>query len=252
MGKTTIGKGRPGMKQFNHFIFDVDGTLTPSRGKIDPGFNHFLLEFAKRNRMYLVTGSDKPKTVEQVGEDLYNSCHTVYNCSGNDVWQSNKNVYTNDWTLPKPANKWLKQQLDDSNFELRTGLHFEHRTGMVNFSIVGRNASKEERAEYVKWDNKSNERKQIAREFNKLFPKLKARPGAETGIDIYPSKCDGSQIMRDFYARDVLYFFGDRMDPQGNDYPLAQMICSGAPIAVDSWKDTYDKLLMLRVLGIAK
>ena len=51
----------------NHFIFDVDGTLTPSRGEINPAFKAFLMEFAQRNKVYLVTGSDKPKTVEQIG-----------------------------------------------------------------------------------------------------------------------------------------------------------------------------------------
>ena len=45
---------------------------------------------------------------------------------------------------------------------------------------------------------------------------------------------------------------GDRMDPAGNDYPLAQEIDKGAAISVNGWKDTYDKLLMLRVLGIAR
>ena len=236
----------------NHFIFDVDGTLTPSRGEINPGFKQFLIEFALRNKVYLVTGSDKPKTVEQIGEDLYNRCHTVYNCSGNDVWQKDKNIFTNTWKLSRIAKKWLQEQLDASNFELRTGLHFEHRTGMVNFSIVGRNATTEERAEYVKWDNKKHERNTIAKAFNVKFKKLKAQPGGETGIDIYPKQCDKSQIVRDFTYDDVLYFMGDKMDPAGNDYPLAQEIDKGAAITVNGWKDAYDKLLMLRVLGIAR
>ena len=76
----------------NKFIFDVDGTLTPSRGLIDSEFKQFFNEFCRDNPVYLVTGSDKSKTVEQIGEDTYNLCHSVYNCSGNDVWQSNKHI----------------------------------------------------------------------------------------------------------------------------------------------------------------
>ena len=52
------------------YIFDVDGTLTPSRGKIDAEFLQFMLFFAGSNDVYLVTGSDRQKTLEQVGLDL--------------------------------------------------------------------------------------------------------------------------------------------------------------------------------------
>ena len=53
------------------FVFDVDGTLTPSRGEIDPEFKQFFDKFCIKNNVYFVTGSDKAKTVEQLGEDTY-------------------------------------------------------------------------------------------------------------------------------------------------------------------------------------
>ncbi len=49
------------------FIFDVDGTLTPSRKQIHPGFSAEFLIFCCKFDTYLVTGSDKDKTIEQVG-----------------------------------------------------------------------------------------------------------------------------------------------------------------------------------------
>ena len=39
------------------YIFDVDGTLTPSRKKIDPDFLIFFNSFALANEVYLVTGA---------------------------------------------------------------------------------------------------------------------------------------------------------------------------------------------------
>ena len=44
------------------YVFDVDGTLTPSRRRMDKDFQEFFLEWAENNTFYLVTGSDLPKT----------------------------------------------------------------------------------------------------------------------------------------------------------------------------------------------
>ena len=127
----------------------------------------------------------------------------------------------------------------------RTGLHFEHRPGMVNFSIVGRNANKEQRAEYVVFDTLHNERNLTASAFNKLFPDIKATVGGETGIDISPVGTDKAQIVTDFGPGDKTYFFGDRMDKDGNDYPLAQTVIDlgGHAYQVNHWKTTFAKLL---------
>ena len=48
------------------FIFDVDGTLTPSRQRIDEEFLSFFFRFTFDNDVYLVTGSDRAKTLDQV------------------------------------------------------------------------------------------------------------------------------------------------------------------------------------------
>ena len=58
---------------------------------------------------------------------------------------------------------------------------------MVNFSVVGRNANNEQRADYFKYDTLTNERNIIAKNFNFLFPSIKATVGGETGIDFLKS-----------------------------------------------------------------
>ena len=234
----------------NKFIFDVDGTLTPSRGVIDKNFKEFFNVFCKCNHVFLVTGSDKPKTVEQIGEDTYNLCRTVYNCNGNDVWQGKNHVRTNEWVLPLEAYNFLEKFLFESEFSLRTGLHFENRPGMCNFSVVGRNANDIERKEYVVFDTKSNERVTIASDFNTRFPELEAKVGGETGIDISPKGFDKSQIVKDFDPKDQLWFFGDRMDKGGNDYPLAQVVHNKREVA--RWQNTWEYLTWFQEQGIAQ
>jgi len=224
------------------FIFDVDGTLTPSRQAMNSDFQKWFIGFQEHNFTYLVTGSDRVKTLEQVGTMVYNFATRVYNCSGSDVWEQDNNIYTNNWTLPESAHSWLSEQLEFSAFPLRTGLHFEHRPGMVNFSIVGRNATLGERKFYVEWDLQHSERDLIAYNFNLLFPDIEARVGGETGIDIHPKGCDKSQILRDFDPNDELHFFGDAMHPEGNDYPLKKEIIDkdlGLCYNIKNWEETW-------------
>tara|TARA_B100000073_G_scaffold347813_1_gene363456 strand:+ start:1454 stop:2167 length:714 start_codon:yes stop_codon:yes gene_type:complete len=226
------------------YIFDVDGTLTPSRGTIEPTFKDFFMDFAKNNNVVLITGSDKAKTIEQLGEDLYNTCSRVYNCSGNDVYTGNVQLKSKKFTLPEEEHNWLSIELMDSKFPLRTGLHFEHRNGLVNFSIVGRNATLAERQLYVKFDKKHKERERIAGKFNQIFNnRTCAFVGGETGIDIFARGGDKSQILADYQNEiDEIRFFGDRCDPLGNDYPLAILLKPEQVNHVTDWKDTWDRL----------
>jgi len=226
------------------YIFDVDGTLTPSRKKIDPDFLIFFNSFALANEVYLVTGSDRNKTIEQITHLLYCNCKRVYNCAGNDVYEGDVSVYRNDWTLPLEAREHLNEELLQSTFPVRTGIHIEERPGCVNFSIVGRGANQTERLVYSDWDEIKGERKAIADRFNKKFPELHAFVGGVTGVDISDKGSDKSQIIRDFQDGGVV-FYGDRMEEQGNDKPLADAILNnklGEVVSVTGWKDTWNKL----------
>jgi phosphomannomutase len=152
---------------------------------------------------------------------------------------------SSDWVLPLVEKSFLDGKLAESTFPLRTGLHIENRTGMVNYSIVGRNATMGERKLYASYDNEHNERNKIASEFNNLFPNLQATVGGETGIDIAPRGNDKSQILRDFDPNDELHFFGDAMHKEGNDYPLKRKIIDnnlGMCYTVIDWKHTWELL----------
>lgn len=231
------------------YLFDVDGTLTPSRQLIDPEFKTFMLEFVKTHDVFLVTGSDKPKTVEQIGEDLYNSVVRVYNCGGNDVWSGDNNVYTDPWTLPEEPWKFLETRLIHSPWGPKTGHHFDVRPGMVNFSILGRNATLDQRHAYVEYDTSALERRRIADEFNQYFGAkygIAGTLGGETGIDISARGKDKGQILKDFDDYDDIVFFGDRTEPGGNDYALAKLLIEterGSVIQVDHWSFTQKILL---------
>ena len=227
------------------FLFDVDGTLTPSRKKIDKEFSKFFSNFCKHNQVYLITGSDRDKTVDQIGKTLFNKCKRVYNCSGNSVWEKTKNVYTSEWSCPFVLSTYLELELNASKFPLRTGKHVETRPGCINFSVIGRNATFPERDQYVAWDQKTEERDKLAQSIRRLFPDLSVTVGGETGLDIAPKGHDKSQILQDFETHDTITFFGDKTFVGGNDYSIAHAIITnerGTVHQVSDYNETWEIL----------
>ena len=225
------------------FIFDVDGTLTDSRQQIDLSFEVYMIKFCCKYDVYLVTGSERAKTVEQVGLDIYNRSKRVYNCSGSDVYEKDHNVYKSDWKPSRKLINFLSDELDFSTFPHKTGNHIEHRPGGINFSILGRGQdSMKYRKEYVRWDINTTERILMSDRIKSEFPDLNIQIGGQTGLDI--SDSDKSQILRDFNSEDELVFFGDMMKEGQNDYPLAVAVdkVGGTNYTVNSWQETYKKL----------
>tara|TARA_R100000278_G_scaffold27904_1_gene25395 strand:- start:1793 stop:2503 length:711 start_codon:yes stop_codon:yes gene_type:complete len=228
------------------YIFDVDGTLTPSREQIDVKFFCFFLKFCCSNDVYLVTGSDRKKTVEQLGLDICYRAKRVYNCSGSDVYERDVNVYRDDWELPKDVERFLEDELAYSCFPIRNGLHIEKRPGGVNFSILGRGKDTSHgREEYIKWDKERLERIDIADRLKNQFPDLEVQVGGQTGLDLSPKGRNKSQILRDFDKKDDIYFFGDMIQEGKNDWPLAMAIVDnmmGSCYNVDNYKETWELL----------
>jgi phosphomannomutase len=153
------------------------------------------------------------------------------------------------WTLPEEPWKFLETRLIHSPCTTKTGNHFDIRPGMLNFSILGRNATLEQRHAYVEYDTKTQERKLLADEFNSYFSDkydIAGTLGGETGIDISARGKDKGQILKDFDKYDEVVFFGDRTEPGGNDYALAKLIIEagrGYVFQVDHWVTTYKTLL---------
>ena len=221
------------------FIFDVDGTLTQSRQQINFEFMCFMIKFCCTYDVYLVTGSDRAKTIEQVGLDVYNRSIRVYNCSGSDVYEKDINVYKSNWKPTRKLINFLSDELDYSAFPHKTGNHIEHRPGGINFSVLGRGEdSMKHRKEYVKWDINTTERILMSDRIKSEFPDLNIQIGGETGLDI--SDSDKSQILKDFNPEDNIHFFGDMMEEGQNDYPLAKALneMGGYSHHVKDWNHT--------------
>jgi len=221
------------------YIFDVDGTLTPSRAAIDPQFADQFIEFAETRDVYLVTGSDRPKTLEQVGEAVLSSAKMVFNCCGNEAWCGDKLIYSNEWHGTIELLEALEHELEICSFRLRTGNHIEMRQGQINFSVVGRGANLEQRRAYVEYDTTRFERRSVVKRLSERFHDIEFTIAGETGIDIYPKGRDKSQVLQHINASRTV-FFGDMITPGGNDWGIAQHCTEHH--AVNSWRETRDIL----------
>ena len=218
------------------FIFDVDGTLTPSRLPMTNKFENFFKKWTKKNTFYLVTGSDLPKLQEQMnGLEIHSN--GIFTCCGNQFWESDPAVhpkhcdliYDNKFEMTTKLKNSLKVMLMSSQYKHRYGNHIEDRGSMVNFSIVGRDCTQEQRDEYFEWDKQSLERKIIANAIKEKFPDLDAVIGGQISIDIYPKGNDKSQVLNVIEQERLVppneyIFLGDGIENGGNDYPLAELM----------------------------
>ena len=220
-----------------NFVFDVDGTLTPSRGQMDPEFKQWFKQWIRHRPVYLVTGSDYAKTLEQVGRDLCESVTGVYNCAANQLHRSGVQEYSQEFTLLPEQQGFLEGLLAASQWPIRTGNHIEDRGALTNFSTVGRGADSSQRALYSAWDRSVQERRRLAVLIETRYPELSATVAGETGIDIYPKGRDKSQICAEIRG---IVFFGDQTQPGGNDYTISQQ--ADTVHTVTNWSDTWEIL----------
>ena len=218
------------------FIFDVDGTLTPSRLPMTKEFQKFFKQWIKKNKFYLVTGSDLPKLQEQMC--FYDiEAEGIFTCCGNQFWKPDPSIvntsaeliYDNKFEMTNKLKSSLEVMLMSSQYPHRYGNHIEDRGSMVNFSVVGRNCTQEQREKYYEWDKEKGERRKMSIFLKNKFKDLDAVIGGQISIDIYPKGNDKSQVLNVIEQERLVppseyIFIGDGIENGGNDYPLAELM----------------------------
>ena len=209
------------------FIFDIDGTLTPSRLRMTEEFAKFFDKWSSKNKYYLVTGSDLDKTKEQLPIAYIDRAEAIFTCCGNQMWRDDELIYNNKFNPPKDLIESLERKVLKSQYPNRYGNHIEDRGSMVNFSVVGRDCTQEQREDYFEWDKAMGERNITCMEIKGTWPTLDAVVGGQISIDIYPKGNDKSQVLEHIEKQHrigEIIFIGDRIEGGGNDYPLAELM----------------------------
>jgi len=212
------------------YLFDVDGTLTDPLTEVDDVFADVFLTWLrdKNKKVYLVTGSDIEKTKKQLFPSFIDQCAGIFTCSGNVFYSKGNKIYENTLEIPEGLMENLQLYLHNSEWRKKQGTHTELRSGMINFSTVGRDASPNMREAYSKWDTIHKEREDIVEYLKDLHPELEVAIGGSISVDIYPAGSNKGQVIEKLEAIHGsgidMVFVGDRNVPGGNDWPLAQRL----------------------------
>lgn len=224
-------------------LFDMDGTLTDAREPISQEMIKCLKKTNPSLRKYLVTGSDMLKIEEQLGSDLILTLfERVYACNGTSVYNCNLDMddetrsiepelihksclrdHYSDADINHITNTLLKIAFE-THTKIKTGTFVEWRDSQINFSVVGRNCSRDQREDYVKWDRKSGERAKIITRLKEEFKGwgLSFRLGGQISIDITREGWDKSYAFKNMNeSPDQCVFFGDKICKDGNDLDIA-------------------------------
>ncbi|WP_264070833.1 HAD-IIB family hydrolase [Mycolicibacterium komossense] len=235
-------------------MFDLDGTLAASKSEISPGIAHMLCALLSTIDVCIITGGRFEQLDVQVLQHLGNTCnrgrlHLMPTCGTRYLrWKEGgwTEVYFEKLSPDEKDRALAVLQNGAEKFGFDTaatwGPALEDRGSQVTYSALGQNAPAEAKSS---WDQ-DNSKKEALREFAAArLPDLEVKSGGSTSIDITRHGIDKAYGARKLLAalhlakRDMI-FFGDRLDAQGNDYPVKAMGIDS--IEVQGGNDTIAKV----------
>ena len=208
--------------------FDLDGTLTESKQKIDDKTARFLAKIALDYEVAIITGGTMKQIETQVLENLpdgiENKLHLM-SCSG--AIYEKFGVLQYKYEIPKIQREVISSVIKVTAeslglWEEKTlGDVIEDREAQITFSALGQRARL---ADKKAWDDTGNKRKSLVNALKKVFPDYSIRSGGLSSVDISQEGIDKEfalkQLMKlnNINASEILYI-GDKFRPGENDYP---------------------------------
>jgi HAD superfamily hydrolase (TIGR01484 family) len=236
--------------------FDLDDTLAPSKGPIDPRIADLLRALLRTVDVAIISGGNeaqfRAQVIAQLGDTdaaalarlhLLPTCGTRYLRHDGTGFAP---IYAHELSdaQKEAALTALREEAERLGFwEAEPwGDILEDRGSQITFSALGQRAPREAKHE---WDPSGAKRAALRDAVAARLPGLEVRSGGSTSIDITQDGIDKAFGMRELAERTgipltAMLFYGDRLDEGGNDYPVLAL---GVPsVAVEGWEDTADKL----------
>lgn len=215
--------------------FDLDDTLAPSKSPIPPEVARALLRLLDVVDVCVISGgqwaqfdqqviANLPASPSQIGRlHLMPTCGTRYLRHDGEDWYS---VYERPLTIEERSGAIETLTAEARRlglWETETwGDVVEDRGSQITFSALGQAAPVEAKRA---WDPTGEKRSALVAAVAPLLPHLEVRSGGSTSVDITRKGIDKAYGMRQLAEEtgiglSEMLFIGDRLDPEGNDYPV--------------------------------
>jgi phosphomannomutase len=232
--------------------FDLDDTLAPSKSAIDPRIGALLIALAEHVEVAIISGGQLAQFTAQVVDLLPDASaevrarmHLLPTCGTQYYRLSPDGIVTvyarslTDDQKTRALNAVEGEARRLGLWEAETwGDILEDRGSQITFSALGQRAPVDAKSA---WDPSGAKKNSLRAAVAGLLPDLEVRSGGSTSVDITERGIDKAYGMRKLAEQtgiplDDMLFVGDRLDPDGNDYPVLAMGVSCH--AVEGWEDT--------------
>ena len=237
--------------------FDLDDTLAPSKSPIPDPIGAHLLALAERVEVAIISGGQLGQFRSQVVERLpdptptaLSHLHLMPTC-GTQYYRFDgsgqlETIYAHSLTDDEKARALAAVEGEARALGLWEaepwGEILEDRGSQITFSALGQHAPLDAK---IAWDPTGSKKSALRDAVAARIPDLEVRSGGSTSIDITHRGIDKAYGMNQLadatgIPLDDMLFIGDRLDPDGNDYPVLAM---GVEChAVEGWEDTAEYL----------
>lgn len=236
--------------------FDLDDTLAPSKSAIDARMGDLLVALAEKVDVAIISGGQLAQFTKQVVDrlpdaspDALSRLHLLPTC-GTQYYRvtphGTETVYAHALTDDEKARALTAVEEEAKRlgvWESETwGDILEDRGSQITFSALGQRAPLHAK---TAWDPNGAKKNALRAAVAERIPDLEVRSGGSTSVDITQRGIDKAYGMRQLAEQtgiplDDMLFVGDRLDPDGNDYPVLAMGVKCQ--AVEGWEDTADFL----------
>ncbi|TFD53033.1 HAD-IIB family hydrolase [Cryobacterium sp. Hh7] len=232
--------------------FDLDDTLAPSKSALDPTMIDLLVKLLGVTEVCVISGGQFGQFQAQIIDnlpsirpDLLARLHLLPTC-GTQYYRSE----AQGWTQVYAENLTDEQKTRALDVVEQTarrlgywesdtwGPILEDRGSQITFSALGQAAPV---AAKIAWDPTGEKKNTLREAVQALLPDLEVRSGGSTSVDITRQGIDKAYGMKRLATitgvdLDDMLFVGDRLDENGNDYPVK--VLGVECIAVEGWPDT--------------